>query len=42
MSQTKTLIRATVEFETYSKDEIPLKPIFISLRDCTTDGTPLE
>ena len=33
---------ATVEFETYSKDEIPLKPIFISLRDCTTDGTPLE
>ena len=33
---------ATVEFETYSRDKIPLKPIFISLRDCTTDGTPLE
>lgn len=33
---------ATVEFETYSRDGIPLKPIFISLRDCTTDGSPLE
>jgi len=33
---------ATIEFETYSKVGIPLKPIFISTRACESDGTPKE
>ena len=33
---------ATIEFETYSKAGIPLKPIFISLRDCDENGNPKE
>lgn len=32
----------TVEFETYSKSGIPLKPIGICLRDCDDLGNPLE
>lgn len=32
---------ATIEFETYSKDQIPLKPVFIGLRNCTSEGKPL-
>lgn len=31
----------TVEFETYSKDGIPLKPVGLGLRSCTSTGTPL-
>ena len=33
---------ATIEFETYSKDGIPLKPIFVSLRECDSNGNPKE
>jgi DNA ligase-1 len=33
---------ATLEYETLSKDSIPLKPIFIGLRKCDSNGTPLE
>lgn len=33
---------ATIEFETYSKDGIPLKPIFVSLRACDDLGNPKE
>lgn len=33
---------ATIEFETYSKAGIPLKPIFIGLRDCDEFGEPKE
>jgi len=33
---------ATIEFETYSKDGIPLKPIFISTRECDSKGEPIE
>lgn len=32
---------ATVEFETLSKSGVPLKPIFISLRECNELGEPL-
>jgi ATP-dependent DNA ligase len=32
---------ATVEYETTSTSGVPLKPIFIGLRDCTPDGKPL-
>ena len=31
-----------VEFETYSKDLIPLKPVGLCFRDCGTSGEPLE
>lgn len=31
----------TVEYETLSNKGVPLKPIFIGLRDCTPDGKPL-
>lgn len=31
-----------IEFETYSKDNIPLKPVGIGLRNCTSNGVPLE
>ena len=33
---------ATIEFETYSKDGIPLKPIFINTRACDSKGEPIE
>jgi hypothetical protein len=33
---------ATIEFETYSKDNIPLKPIFISLREVNSAGEAKE
>jgi DNA ligase-1 len=33
---------ATLEYETLSKDLVPLKPIFIGLRKCDSNGTPLE
>jgi DNA ligase-1 len=33
---------ATCEYETYSKDGIPLKPIFISTRACDSNGEPIE
>lgn len=33
---------ATIEYETLSKDGLPLKPIFISLRSMDTDGNPKE
>lgn len=33
---------ATIEYETYSKAGIPLKPIFISLRNCDNHGNPKE
>jgi len=33
---------ATIEYETLSKDNIPLKPIFTAFRDCTETGEPLE
>jgi ATP-dependent DNA ligase len=33
---------ATIEFETYSKAGIPLKPIFISLRAMDSNGEPKE
>jgi DNA ligase 1 len=33
---------ATVEYETFSKSGIPLKPIFISTRKLDASGTPLE
>jgi hypothetical protein len=32
---------ATVEYEILSKDLIPLKPIFIGLRKCDSNGDPL-
>ena len=32
----------TVEFETYSKDLIPLKPCGVGLRKCSPSGAPLE
>lgn len=32
----------TVEFETYSKDLIPLKPWGVGLRKCSPSGAPLE
>jgi len=32
----------TVEFECYSATNIPLKPVGIGLRNCTTTGAPLE
>jgi DNA ligase-1 len=32
---------ATIEFEVLSKDLIPLKPIFIGLRKCDSNGDPL-
>lgn len=32
----------TIEFEVYSKDMIPLKPVGIGLRSCTSNGDPLE
>jgi len=31
-----------VEYETLSKDKIPLKPVGICIRDCTPNGEPLE
>ena len=31
-----------IEFETYSKDKIPLKPVGIGLRNCDSEGNPLE
>jgi len=31
-----------IEFENYSKDRKPLKPVGIRLRDCDADGNPLE
>lgn len=31
-----------VEFESYSKDGVPTKPVGICLRDCDSDGQPLE
>ena len=31
-----------IEFEAYSKDLIPQKPVGILFRDCNSDGTPLE
>lgn len=31
-----------IEFETYSKDMIPLKPVGIMFRDCDESGQPLE
>ena len=31
-----------VEYETLSKDKIPLKPIGLGLRDCHTNGEPIE
>ncbi len=31
---------ATCEYETLSKDLVPLKPIFIGLRDCNSKGQP--
>jgi DNA ligase-1 len=33
---------ATIEFEMYSKDGIPLKPIFISTREMDSNGNPKE
>ena len=33
---------ATVEYETFSKAGIPLKPIFIATREMTSDGQPKE
>jgi ATP-dependent DNA ligase len=33
---------ATIEFETLSKDQKPLKPIFIALRSCNKFGKPIE
>ena len=33
---------ATVEYETMSKDNKPLKPIFINVRNCDFSGEPLE
>ncbi len=33
---------ATIEFETYSKDGIPLKPIFVSIREMDSNGNPKE
>jgi ATP-dependent DNA ligase len=33
---------ATIEFEVFSKDLVPLKPIFIGLRKCDESGNPLE
>ncbi len=33
---------ATVEYETFSKTGIPLKPIFIATREMTSDGQPKE
>ena len=33
---------ATIEYETLSKDGLPLKPIFISLRSMDTEGNPKE
>ena len=33
---------ATIEFETYSKAGIPLKPIFVSTRECDINGNPKE
>ena len=33
---------ATVEYETLSRDGIPLKPIFISLRSMDSEGNPKE
>lgn len=33
---------ATVEYETLSKSGVPLKPIFIGLRNCTDAGEPKE
>lgn len=32
----------TVEFESWSKYGIPLKPIGVGLRECNSDGNPLE
>lgn len=32
----------TVEFETWSKDKKPLKPVGITFRVCDTEGNPLE
>lgn len=32
----------TVEFETYSKDGVPLKPVGIGLRKCDEHGSPLQ
>ena len=31
----------TVEYETLSKDSIPLKPVGLNFRDCNTNGDPL-
>jgi len=33
---------ATIEFETYSKLNKPLKPVFIQVRNCDKSGNPLE
>ena len=33
---------ATIEYETFSKDNIPLKPIFISLREVDSTGEAKE
>ena len=33
---------ATIEFECYSDSAIPLKPVFITVRNCTSKGEPLE
>lgn len=33
---------ATIEYETLSKDNVPLKPIFIGLRNCDESGNPME
>ena len=32
----------TIEYETFSKDEVPQKPVGIGLRDCDETGEPLE
>ncbi len=42
MNQTPILTRATIEYETLSKLQKPLKPIFVALRNCTPTGEPKE